>query len=214
MTSIWQQINEAAAASVTDVQRAVVQIRTDEGGIGAGTIWHSDGLIITSAHVVVDKMPRRNLKVVLYNGETHPAQVIAYDTGKDIAALNIDVKNLPVMPPGRSSDVLPGEWLMALGHPWGTPDVLTAGVVIGTGKNLPEADGRDWIALDSHMRPGHSGGPLFNTRGQLVGINTMIRGPQVSFAVPVDEVVAFLKESLGKGAPVPDDEPEETPAYV
>jgi len=88
---------------------------------------------------------------------------------------------------------------MAAGHPWGVVDALTGGVVIGMGANLPEQfDDREWLALDMKMRPGHSGGPLVNSAGQLVGINTLIRGPEVSFAIPVHVVKAFLKDSLGQ----------------
>lgn len=202
MTSMWEAVNAAAAQAVAQVHQSVVQIRSDGGGIGAGTIWHSDGLIVTSAHVVVGKHVRQSLEVVLYDGTSYPAQVLAYDTDKDLAALHIAARDLPALPAGVSAAIQPGMWLMALGHPWGVRDALTAGIVIGTGRNLPEADQRDWLALDMKMRPGHSGGPLFNTAGQLVGINTMIRGPEVSFAVPVDVVKVFLQEALGQGVPI------------
>lgn len=208
MATLWERLNESAADVVERVHKSVVLIRTGENSVGAGTIWHSDGLIITSAHVVVGKHVRDKLDIVLHNGETFSAQVIAHDSERDIAALNINATNLPTIQPGKSSDVLPGQWLMALGHPWGVPDVLVAGVVIGTGNQLPEADGRDWIAVDMKMRPGHSGGPLFDDTGRLVGINTMIRGPEVSFAVPVDAVTAFLKEALSAAVtqtPIPDE---------
>jgi S1-C subfamily serine protease len=76
--------------------------------------------------------------------------------------------------------------------------------VIGIGTNLPEMGqmqpGREWIALSLHMRPGHSGGPLVDSRGRLVGINTMITGPDVGFAIPVQTVKTFLKETIGKAA--------------
>jgi S1-C subfamily serine protease len=209
--NIWQQINESAAGAVATVQRAVVQIVTAEGATGAGVIWRSDGLIITSAHVVVGRQPRRDLRVLLADGTTHPARVLAYDQARDLAALSIPAQGLPVIVPGQSQQVRAGQWLMALGHPWGTPDALTAGVVIGTGSALPESDGRNWLALDAHMRPGHSGGPVFDADGRLFGINTMIRGPQVSFAVPVDEVVAFLSEAAAGGAALPG-APEAVPA--
>jgi serine protease Do len=212
MSSHWQQINNAAAEAVADVQRCVVQIRADEGGIGAGVVWHSDGLIVTSAHVVMGRHVRSGLRVLLQDGSELPAQVLAHDAEKDIAALHIAAQNLFAIDQGESSDVQPGQWLMALGHPWGVRDALTAGIVIGTGANQPEMDNRPWVTVDMAMRPGHSGGPLFNSRGQLVGINTMIRGPEVSFAVPVDVVKTFMQEALGKGgmvAPAPSFEADE-----
>lgn len=199
MSTIWQQVNTAAASAVDNVQQSLVQIVTEGDGIGAGTIWQEDGLIITNAHVVIERgRQRRNLKVVLQNGERYPAQILVADEKLDIAALAIPAHNLPTIKVGSSTDLVPGEWLMAIGHPWGMLDSLTAGVVIGTGDKLPEVgDTRDWIALDMKMRPGHSGGPLFNHAGEIVGINTMIRGPEVSFAVPVDVVKAFLKNTIG-----------------
>lgn len=195
-TSIWQAINEAAGQVVETVQQSIVQIRGAKGGIGAGTIWHKDGLILTSAHVITGQPPE-GLRVLLSDGSTVIPQIIALDRDQDIAALHIDANNLPAIQVGRSRDVQPGQWLMALGHPWGVPDALTAGIVIGTGRELPQMSGRDWLALDMAMRPGHSGGPVFTPQGQMVGINTLITGPQVSFAVPVDAATLFLKDSLG-----------------
>jgi serine protease Do len=195
-TSIWQAINEAAGQVVETVQRSIVQIRGSNGGIGAGTVWHKDGLILTSAHVITHQ-PEGSLKILLSDGSIAIPQIIAIDQDQDIAALHIDMNDLPAIQIGRSRDVQPGQWLMALGHPWGVPDALTAGIVIGTGRELPQMSGRDWLALDMAMRPGHSGGPVFTPQGQMVGINTLITGPQVSFAVPVDAATAFLKDSLG-----------------
>ena len=198
MSTIWQQINDAAADAVSKVRSSLVQIVSDEGNIGAGTIWHSDGLVITNAHVAASREQERKLRVMLQTGESYPAQLIAIDKERDIAALAIEARGLPTIAIGSSSSLQAGEWLMASGHPWGILDALTAGIVIGTGEKLPEVDdNKSWIALDMKMRPGHSGGPLFNQAGEMVGINTMIRGPEVSFAVPVDEVKQFLSEKIG-----------------
>lgn len=198
MKTIWQEINDAAADAVNRVQESLVQIQSEEGNIGAGTIWHSEGLIITNAHVAASREQERKLRVMLQNGQSYPAQIIAIDKERDLAALAIDAHDLPTIAIGSSSSLHAGEWLMASGHPWGILDALTAGIVIGTGEKLPEvADEKTWIALDMKMRPGHSGGPLFNQAGEIVGINTMIRGPEVSFAVPVDEVKQFLSDTIG-----------------
>lgn len=198
MSNIWQQVNQSAAISVEAVRATLVQIVSEDGGIGAGTIWHSDGLIVTNAHVVLGRHARRGLRVILPDSAEYPAQILATDQERDLAALAIDARDLPTIAVGKSGDLAPGQWLMAIGHPWGVIDSITAGVVIGTGDKLPEVgDKREWIALDMKMRPGHSGGPLFNGTGEIVGINTMIRGPEVSFAVPVDEVKRFLKAHLG-----------------
>ncbi len=99
---------------------------------------------------------------------------------------------------GDSKAVKPGQWVMAMGHPWGVIDSITAGVVIGVGGDLPEiATGREWIALNLRLRPGHSGGPLVDIDGKLIGVNTMITGPEVGFAIPSDMVKRFLKDKLG-----------------
>ena len=91
---------------------------------------------------------------------------------------------------------------MAFGHPWGIEGAATSGVVIGQGDQLPErpAFGRDWLAVSLHYRPGHSGGPLVDSAGRLIGINTIMVGPDVGLVVPVHEVKRFLKRSLLKAA--------------
>jgi serine protease Do len=128
----------------------------------------------------------------------YTTKVLASDRGQDIAALAIEARDVPTIKLGDSRNIRAGEWVMALGHPWGLRDSLTAGVVIGKGVDLPEMQpGREWLALGLHLRPGHSGGPLLNVKGELIGINTMITGPEVGFAIPVHVVKHFLKETLG-----------------
>lgn len=198
MTSVWQAINESASQAVTQARQSLVQIVTNEGGIGAGVIWHQDGLIITNAHVIMGAK-KQKMAVLLQDGSRHEIQLLATDPERDLSALAIQTGYpLPAIVQGNSADLSAGQWLMAIGHPWGVLDAITAGVVIGTGKDLPEVgDEREWLALDMQMRPGHSGGILFNDAGEIVGINTMIRGPEVSFAVPVDVVKHFIAETIG-----------------
>jgi serine protease Do len=88
--------------------------------------------------------------------------------------------------------------VIALGHPWGEEGAATAGIVIGMGAGWPEMPdkGHDLIAVSLHLRPGHSGGPLVDVSGRLVGINAMINGPDVGVAIPTHVIVAFLKDSL------------------
>lgn len=203
MTSIWQQINQANAAVVEQVGQSVVRIYSGEDGIGAGMIWHADGVIVTNAHVVADKNGQRNnLVVALADGTWHDALVIGYDLQKDVAVIRIDADNLASITPQMDVLLQPGHYVLALGHPWGMTDAVTGGVVIGTGDNLPELrDRRNWIALDLKMRPGHSGGPLFNAYGQIVGMNTMIQGPEVSFAIPVSVIQAYVETVLNTVVP-------------
>jgi serine protease Do len=190
--SVVDQLNNELSGAVEGVRQALVEIRNGHGGAGAGTIWRSDGLILTNAHVV----GRRGLKVTLPDKRTLPARVLAYDTQRDIAALSVEATGLPTVTLGDSHLIKPGEWVMAVGHPWGVAGAVTAGVVIGEGAQFPEMPpGREWVVVSLHMRPGHSGGPLVDSNGRLVGINTMITGPDVGVAVPVHVARAFLKEA-------------------
>lgn len=198
MSTILQELNDALAETIDRVRGSLVQISNGRGA-GAGTIWHSDGLIITNAHVV---RGHQNLQVGLPDERVLSAQVIAYDENLDLAALSVDARDLPTIAIGDSRRLKAGQWVMAVGHPWGVQGAVTSGVVIGLGDSLPEMGqmqpGREWIALSLHMRPGHSGGPLVDSAGRLVGINTMITGPDVGFAIPVQTVKSFLKETLGQ----------------
>jgi serine protease Do len=173
-----------------------VSITSDGRGGGAGTIWHRDGLIITNAHVVRGRSPR----VRLPNGDTLTAKVLAHNARLDVAALAVDASSLPAVELGDSRVLQPGQWVTALGHPWGVAGAATGGVVIGTGAALPEApeSDREWIAVSLHLRPGHSGGPLVDARGRLIGINTMMAGLEVGLAVPVQVVKEFLHQELAR----------------
>src|SRR5689334_4250610 len=192
--NLLRDLQNNVADVIENVHKSLVQISNGRGA-GAGTIWHSDGLIITNAHVVHG---HHHLNVTLPDGRTLPTQIIAYDRDLDLAALSVNADDLATIELGDSRLLKPGQWVMAVGHPWGVSGAVTSGVVIGAGGDLPEMrTGREWIALDLHMRPGHSGGPLVDSAGRLVGINTMITGPDVGFAIPVQVVKTFLKEALG-----------------
>jgi S1-C subfamily serine protease len=200
MTDLIQELNDALANRIDHVHESLVQISNGRGA-GAGTIWHSDGLIITNAHVIHG---HQGLNVTLADGRKFPASVIAADDRLDLAALSINANDLPTIELGDSHQLKAGQWVTAVGHPWGVQGAVTSGVVIGVGDQLPEMGqmqpGREWIALSLHMRPGHSGGPVVDSTGKLVGINTMITGPDVGFAIPVHIVKTFLKEAIGARA--------------
>ena len=182
------------AGLAASVRRSLVHIRNGSRGEGAGSIWHSDGLIVTNAHVAGS----RGLHVTLPDGRELPARVLAHDSGLDLAALAVEGNGLPTINLGDSTRLQPGELVLAMGHPWGVSGAATAGVVIGVGPHAPEAPlrGRDWVAAALRLRPGHSGGPMMDAHGRLVGINTMITGPDVAMAVPVHVVKAFLRDAL------------------
>jgi serine protease Do len=113
--------------------------------------------------------------------------------------LAVEAERLPAIELGDSRSLVPGQWVLALGHPLGLSGAATAGIVIGAGSDLPEAPGpgREWVAVSLSLRPGHSGGPLVDVQGRLVGINTMMAGPEVGMAVPVQVVKEFLRRKLG-----------------
>jgi serine protease Do len=193
MSNLLQQLNLDMSSVVEQVQSSLVHIANGRHGAGAGTIWHADGLILTNAHVV----GRRSLKVTLPDGRTLPARLVAHDKSLDLAAISVDAAGLPTIALGDSRQLQPGQWVLALGHPWGVTGAVTAGIVINVGPppEIPRTQ-RDLIQVGLHLRPGHSGGPLVNVHGQLVGINTMIAGPNVGLAIPVHVVKTFLHQSL------------------
>ncbi len=193
MSDLLHQLNDELSSVADEARRSLVSISNGRRGAGAGTIWHSDGLILTNAHVVQLRFP----KVTLPDGRTAPARVLAHDKVLDLAVLRVDAADLPIIELGDSQGLQPGEWVLALGHPWGVAGAATAGTVIGVGPP-PEMPmpGQELIHVGLHLRPGHSGGPLVDTGGRLVGINTMMAGPDVGLAVPVHVVKEFLRRAL------------------
>lgn len=199
MANIIEQLNRDMDRVIERVWQSLVQIRNGVGA-GAGTIWHPDGLIITNAHV----LGAHGLSVILRDGRVLPARILAADRSQDVAALAVDASELPTITLGDSRRLKPGQWVTAVGHPWGVTGAATAGIVTGSGVALLEAPrlGREWIATDLHLRPGHSGGPLVDSEGRLVGINTIMAGPNVGLAVPAHVIVRFLQQTLGSRASV------------
>ncbi len=200
MTNIINQINSEASSLLESSLQSLVQIRSGRGGSGAGTIWHADGLIITCAHVVSRR--EQNLSVKLADGRSFPARVLAKDASVDLAAITIEASGLPAVTLGDSRLLKPGDWISALGHPWGVKGSATSGVVIGVGDDLEEIGEmwharRDWIAAHLHLRPGYSGGPMLDSAGRLVGVNSMMTAHDIGIAVPVHTAKAFLQDAMG-----------------
>ncbi len=202
MSNLIQQLNDEMSSAIDGAHRGLVEIRNGHGA-GAGIIWRADGLIVTNAHVVAGK---HSLKVILPDKRELPARVLAIDSKRDLAALAVEVEDpahsawahdLPTIELGDSRSLKPGQWVMAIGHPWGVAGAVTAGIVIGSGAELPEmrTDGRELVVVSLHMRPGHSGGPLVDIDGRVIGINTMITGPDVGVAVPVHVARDFLRRA-------------------
>ena len=194
MANALQQLNAEMGRVVAEAQRSLVRISNGREGQGAGTIWGADGLVITNAHVVHRSAP----KVTLPDGRALPARVVAHDDERDLALLSVEASGLPAIEPGDSQHLRPGEWVFALGHPWGVAGAATAGIVIGTGAEMPEmpASGREWIMVSLRLRPGNSGGPLVDAQGRLIGVNTMMTGPEVGGAIPVHVVKDFVRRAM------------------
>ena len=166
-------------------------------GAGSGFIVSPDGVILTNAHVVRDA---KEVTVKLQDRREYRARVLGSDPKTDVAVLKIDAKNLPVVPIGKPSELKVGEWVLAIGSPFGLDSTVTAGVVSAKGRSLPDDSNVPFIQTDVAVNPGNSGGPLFNTRGEVVGINSQIYSQTggyqgLSFAIPID-VAYRIKEQL------------------
>ena len=170
-------------------------------GQGSGFIVSADGIILTNAHVV---RGATEVSVKLTDRREFRAKVLGADTKTDIAVLKIEASNLPVATLGKTSELKVGEWVLAIGSPFGFENSVTAGVVSAKGRSLPDDSAVPFIQTDVAINPGNSGGPLFNTRGEVVGINSQIYtrsgGYQgVSFAIPIDVATKIKNQIVATG---------------
>lgn len=168
---------------------------------GSGFIVNAEGVILTNAHVVRDA---KEVIVKLTDRREFQAKVLGSDPKTDVAVLKIDAKNLPVVPLGSSRDLKVGEWVLAIGSPFGFENSVTAGVVSAKGRSLPDDSFVPFIQTDVAVNPGNSGGPLFNTRGEVIGINSQIYsrtgGYQgLSFAIPIDLATKIKDQIVSTG---------------
>jgi len=169
-------------------------------GAGSGFIISPDGVILTNAHVVRDAT---EVTVKLQDRREYRAKVLGSDPKTDVAVLRIDAKNLPVVPIGKSNDLKVGEWVLAIGSPFGLESSVTAGVVSAKGRSIDEGNVQ-FIQTDVAVNPGNSGGPLFNTRGEVVGINSQIYSQTggyqgLSFAIPIDVAYRIKDQIVSTG---------------
>ena len=170
-------------------------------GEGSGFIVSHDGIILTNAHVVKDAT---EVTVKLTDRREYRAKVLGTDPKTDIAVLKIDGKDLPVVTMGSTANLQVGEWVLAIGSPFGFENTVTAGVVSAKGRSLPDDSAVPFIQTDVAVNPGNSGGPLFNARGEVVGINSQIYsrtgGYQgVSFAIPIDLASKIEQQIVAHG---------------
>jgi serine protease Do len=170
-------------------------------GEGSGFIVSADGVILTNAHVVRDA---DEVTVKLQDRREYRAKVLGSDPKTDVAVLKIDAHNLPVVPLGSTRNLQVGEWVIAIGSPYGLESTVTAGVVSAKGRNLPGDSGTQFIQTDVAVNPGNSGGPLFNTRGEVVGINSQIYSQSggyqgLSFSIPIDVAIRVKDQIVATG---------------
>lgn len=179
--------------------------------LGSGYIISEDGYILTNDHVAGNAT---EITVTMTNGKHYKAKIIGTDAASDICLLKIEEKNLPFVKLGNSDDIIIGEWVIALGNPFGLFDLndkptVTVGVVSATGMNLEPINNRyylNMIQTDAAINGGNSGGPLLNSLGEVIGMNTLIftaGGAQgnigLGFALPINKVKMIAKELKEKG---------------
>lgn len=180
---------------------SLMQDRIDDSTLGSGFIVGSDGYILTNAHVVARGTA---ISVKLSDRREFKARLLGIDPLSDVALLKIEANSLPVIRIGDPARVEVGEWVLAIGAPYGFANSVTAGIVSAKGRTLPGADVMPFLQTDVPINPGNSGGPLFNMRGEVIGINSRIYSNSggyqgLSFAIPVDVAMRIKQQLQEKG---------------
>jgi len=168
------------------LRRSTVLVVPGERGNGSGVIWSADGVIVTNAHVA----RAAQMRVQLWDGREFDAALVSRDTRRDLAELRVNAANLPAATAADSAQVRPGELAIAIGNPLGFVGALTTGVIHTVGP-LRNFASQSWVQADVRLAPGNSGGPLADSRGRVIGINTMVAG-SLALAVPSNAVTQFL----------------------
>src|SRR5499425_3570086 len=171
-------------------------------GLGSGFIIDRDGTIVTNYHVVDDA---EKITVTLSDGRSFDGKVLGKDQKTDIAVIRISApQDLPTAPLGDSDRLEVGEWVMAIGNPFGLDHTVTSGIVSAKGRHIGAGPYDDFIQTDASINPGNSGGPLINLRGEVIGINTVIFSGSggnigIGFAIPTNLVKELLPQLKDKG---------------
>ena len=174
-----------------------------QGGIGSGVIVSRDGYILTNSHVV---RGASEIRITLHDDREFPAKIIGYDTLSDVAVVKItqEVNDLPVAYLGNSDRLRPGDWVMAVGNPFGLSSTVTTGVVSALGRHTGGEQFQSFIQTDAPINPGNSGGALVNLNGELIGINTMIFTRSggymgIGFAIPIVMARNIMEQLIYNG---------------
>ncbi|MBX5482984.1 MAG: Do family serine endopeptidase [Myxococcaceae bacterium] len=163
-------------------------------GLGSGFIIDSKGVILTNDHVVEDAV---NIEVTLDDGRTFNAEVVGRDPLTDVAVIKVKEKvdNLPAVKLGDSDKLRVGDWVVAIGNPFGLASSVSAGIVSATSRNINIGRYDEFIQTDAAINPGNSGGPLFNLQGEVIGMNSLVAsGAGIGFAVPSSLIRAILPQ--------------------
>jgi S1-C subfamily serine protease len=198
-----------AVVSVVDaVGPSVVSIGVDARGkrpepraAGSGVVISSDGWVLTNSHVVHEATA---LEVSFTDGRRFSASLVGEDPGTDLAVVQVDAPALPAARLGQSAKLRVGQLVIAIGNPFGFQSTVSAGAVSAVGRSLRSTTGRlidDIIQTDVALNPGNSGGPLVDSRGRVVGINTAVfaMAQGISFAVPIDTATSVVPQLLARG---------------
>lgn len=171
-------------------------------GLGTGFVFRSDGYILTNNHVIEGA---EEIKVTFKDGQQFNGKVVGKDPLTDIAVVKIDATNLPTIPLGDSDAARVGEFVIAIGNPYGLSHTVTTGVLSAKGRPISAGDsGREYenfLQTDAAINPGNSGGPLLNLKGEVIGINTAILpyAQGIGFAVPINMAKSILDQLISKG---------------
>ncbi len=197
---------------------SVVQVRTRQDkpsrsgrrrltreGLGSAFVYDSDGLVLTNHHVVT---AATEIRIVLKDGRELPAEVVGADPPTDVAVLRVAERGLPALPLGDSDSLNVGDWVLAIGNPFGLSHTVSAGIVSARGRTVRDLDGFgdgsgyfDFLQTDASINPGNSGGPLIDLNGRVVGISAAIRARsnKIGFAIPINMVKELIPALVSSG---------------
>ena len=171
-------------------------------GLGTGFVFRSDGYILTNEHVVSGA---DEIKVTFLDGREFEGKVIGSDTLTDIAVVKIEAQGLPTISLGDSDAARVGEWIIAIGNPYGLSHTVTVGVLSAKGRPIAAGDSgqeyENFLQTDAAINPGNSGGPLLNLEGEAIGINTAILpyAQGIGFAIPINMAKSILDQLITEG---------------
>jgi len=194
----------ATVKSRVEREAALGRRRVVAEGLGTAFVYDPDGLLLTNNHVIEDAS---EVEVGFFDGRELEAKVIGRDKHTDVAVLRIDAHGLPSLPLGDSDAIEVGDWVVAIGNPFGLAHTVSAGILSAKGRTREDVKGLDpsgyfnFLQTDASINPGNSGGPLLNLRGEVVGINAAVRANanSIGFAIPINMVKQLLPMLLRDG---------------